>query len=431
MSKVLWISNGRVIDPKNKRDGIGDLYAVDGKIVASLTDEQKKSAEKVDASGLVVCPGFVDIHVHFREPGQTHKESILTGSEAAAAGGFTSVVCMANTTPPIDNPGLVQSLKDIIARDAIVNVYLTATLTKGMEGKELSPTGSLKKAGVVALTDDGLCVQDNEIMRRGVEYAHMHGLPVSDHCQDVSLTRGAVMHEGDWSLRLGLKGWPAAAEDLMVSRNIILSEYTGAQIHLQHISSAYSVDLIRGAKKRGVNVTAEATPHHITLTDSCLKDYNTNFKMNPPLRTDKDRAALIAGLLDGSIDAISTDHAPHSFTEKDQEIDKAPFGIIGLETSFAVCMETLVEGKHCDLPFLIGLMTCKASEVLKLGKGTLSAGEAADIAIIDPDETWVFDKSSVFGRSKNSPWLGKTFKGRVKKTIVAGKIVFDGNKIIR
>ncbi len=430
MSKILWIKNGRVIDPANDRDDVGDVYAVDGLIVNNLSPEQKSSATVHDATELIVIPGIVDIQVHLREPGQLHKECVKTGSWAAAAGGITSMVCMGNTTPPCDNAGTIQYLINIIKRDSIVNIYPVGTASIGMKGEALTPTGSLKKAGAVAITDDGHCIQDNEIMRRAVEYAKMHDLILMDHCQDYALTKNSVMNESEMSLRLGLKGWPNAAEDIIVARNIILAESTNAHIHLQHISSATAVDFIRRAKSRHIRVTAEAMPHHIALTDVSLKDYNTNFKMNPPLRTERDRLALIAGLLDGTIDCIATDHAPHSPTEKDVEFDKAPFGIIGLETSLAVCLGVLVHDKHCDLPYLIELMTCKPSEILNLDKGTLSEGSEADICVFDPLESWIVHENGFFSRSKNSPWIGEELRGKVKKTFVKGNLVFNGEYIL-
>mgnify|MGYP000894227160 FL=1 len=280
----LIIKGARVIDPAAQRDAKGDVFIKDGKFVASLSAADKKRAKKIDAAGLVACPGLVDIHVHFREPGQTHKETIATGSHCAAAGGFTTVVCMPNTSPVADNAGTIQFINDAIRRDAVVKVLPTGCITVGMKGQALAPIGSLKRMGVVAITDDGDCVQSNELMRRACEYAKMFGLPLMDHCQDHSMTQGAVMNEGVMSTRLGLRGWPNAAEDLIVSRNVILSGYTGAHIHLQHISSKLSVEIIRRAKARGVRITAEATPHHIALTDEALAGYDTNFKMNPPLR---------------------------------------------------------------------------------------------------------------------------------------------------
>ena len=429
MSDILWIQNGRVIDPANQRDAVGDVFAVDGLIVDSLSEAQKAEATVVDAKGLVVAPGLVDIHVHFRDPGQTHKEDIRSGTEAAAAGGFTSVVCMPNTSPVCDNAGTIQRILDKVEREAVVRVYPTGCLTIGMNGEQLAPTGQLKNAGVVAMTDDGSCVQSNEIMRRAVEYAKMFDLPVMDHCQDASLTKGAVMNEGEWSLRLGLQGWPKAAEDIIVARNVILAEMTGAHIHMQHVSSAVSVDILRRALDRGAPVSGEASPHHIEFTDADLHDYDTVYKMNPPLRTDADREALIEGLCNGTLACIATDHAPHSPTEKDQEFDYAPFGIIGLENSLASSLTTLYHSKRLGLSEVIALMTHKGAELCKLDAGTLSLGAAADICLFDPDEEWTVDVEKFFSKSRNCPWHGKTLKGAVKATYVGGQQVFDGQCI--
>jgi dihydroorotase len=421
---ALWIRNARVIDPASRRDKVGDLFVLDGRMVARLSPADRRRARKIDARGLVAVPGLVDIHVHFREPGQTHKETIETGSRAAAAGGFTTVVCMPNTTPPADNAGTIQYILDAVRRDAVVKVLPTGCITTGMQGETLAPIGSLKRAGVVAITDDGDCVQSNEVMRRAFEYAKMFNLPVMDHCQDQSMTDGAVMNEGDVSIRLGLRGWPNAAEDLIVSRNVILSAYTGAHIHMQHISSARSVAILRRAKADGVSVTAEATPHHIALTDESLATYDTNFKMNPPLRTERDRRAVIRGLRDGTLDCIATDHAPHKDYEKDKEFDYAPNGIIGLETALPVVLEVLVRQAKFKLPHVIDLMTRRPAGVLGLAAGTLAAGSAADICIFDPDEAWTYDAKAGSSKSSNSPWNGRTFRGRVKTTIVDGRVVF-------
>ncbi len=429
MSHILWIKNGRVIDPANQRDANGDIFAVDGKIVDSISDAQKTDATLVDATGLVVAPGLVDIHVHFRDPGQTHKEEIRSGTEAAAAGGFTSVVCMPNTSPVCDNAGTIQRIMDKVEREAVVHVYPTGCLTVGMKGDQLAPTGQLKRAGVIAMTDDGACVQSNEIMRRAVEYAKMFDLPIMDHCQDTSLTEGAVMNEGEWSLRLGLQGWPKAAEDIIVARNVILAELTGAHIHMQHISSATSVDILRRAIDRGATVSGEASPHHIEFTDADLRDYDTVFKMNPPLRTDADRESLIEGLIDGTLACIATDHAPHSPTEKDQEFDAAPFGIIGLENSLASSLTTLYHSKRLGLSEVLALLTHKGAEICKLDAGTLSTGAPADICLFDPDEEWTVDANKFFSKSCNCPWLGRTLKGVVKSTYVDGRQVFDGQSI--
>jgi dihydroorotase len=421
---ALWIKNARIIDPAAKRDSAGDLYAVDGRIVAGLSADQKRKARKIDARGLVAAPGLVDIHVHFREPGQTHKETIATGSRAAAAGGFTTVVCMPNTTPPADNAGTIQYIMDAIRRDSIVKVLPTGCITIGMKGDTLAPIGSLKRAGVVAITDDGDCVQSNELMRRAIEYAKMFGLPVMDHCQDESMTEGAVMNEGDMSIRLGLRGWPNAAEDVIVSRNVIVSAYTGAHIHMQHVSSARSVDILRRAKADGVKVTGEATPHHIALTDAALATYDTNFKMNPPLRTEEDRKAIIEGLRDGTLDCIATDHAPHTDYEKDKEFDYAPNGIIGLETALPIVLDVLARQSRFRLSSVIDLMTRKPAELLGLPAGTLAAGAAADVCLFDPDESWTYDAKAGQSKSSNSPWSGQKLKGRVKTTIVDGRVVF-------
>jgi dihydroorotase len=429
MSNILWIQGGRVIDPANNRDSVSDVFAIDGKLVGSLNEAQKAEATQVDASGLVVAPGLVDIHVHFRYPGQTHKEDISSGTKAAAAGGFTSVVCMPNTSPVCDNAGTIQRIMDEVRRKAVIKVYPTGCLTLGMQGEHLAPTGQLKNAGVVAMTDDGQCVQNNEIMRRAVEYAKMFDLIIMDHCQDASLTKGAVMNEGEWSLRLGLRGWPKAAEDIIVARNVILAEITGAHIHMQHVSSSASVDILRRAKERGVPVSGEASPHHIEFTDAKLADYDTGFKMNPPLRTDADREALIQGLCDGTLDCIATDHAPHTPTEKDCEFDYAPFGIIGLENSLASSLGTLYHSKRLSLNEVIALMTHKGAELCKLDAGTLSDGAPADICLFDPDESWTVDADKFFSKSRNCPWHGQTLKGKVKATFVNGKQIFDGQSI--
>ncbi|HTB81137.1 MAG TPA: dihydroorotase [Opitutaceae bacterium] len=426
---ALWITHARIIDPAAKRDAAGDLFVRDGLLVDSLSAADRKRAKKIDGRGLVACPGLVDIHVHFREPGQTHKETIATGSRAAAAGGFTTVVCMPNTAPVADNAGTIQFIKDAAARAAVVRVLPTGCITVGQKGEQLAPTGSLKRAGIVAITDDGHCVQNNELMRRAVEYAKMFDLPVMDHCQDDALTHDAAMNEGVMSTRLGLRGWPHAAEDIIVARNVILSEYTGGHIHLQHISSKFSVGVIRRAKARGVRITAEATPHHIALTDDALATYDTNFKMNPPLRTEADRQEILAGLRDGTLDCIATDHAPHTTDEKDREFDYAPFGILGLETALPVCLDVLVRQNKFKLPYVIDLMTRKPAQILKLPAGTLAPGAAADLTLFDPDEKWRYDAKAGFSKSSNSPWHGQTLTGRVKATVVAGRVVFADGKI--
>lgn len=424
--RTLWIRGGRVIDPASARDAIGDVFVVDGCFVDELSPAARARAQVVDATGLVVAPGLVDIHVHLREPGQTHKENIATGTAAAAAGGFTAVVCMPNTSPVADNVGTIQAILDAIERDAVVNVYPTGCITVGQKGEHLAPIGSLHRAGVIAITDDGHCVQDNELMRRAVEYAHMFNLCVMDHCQDAALTRDAVMNEGHWSLRLGLRGWPNSAEDIIVARNVVLSSYTGAHIHLQHISSANAVDLIRRAKGRGIRISAEASPHHLDLTDESVRTYDTRFKMNPPLRTEADRQALINGVLDGTLDCIATDHAPHTDDEKDAEFDRAPFGVTGLETSLAVSLEVLFHSGRTSLLKVIELMTHRPAALLNLPRGTLAAGREADLVIFDPHAPWKVEADGFVSRSSNSPWIGRTLRGVVHSTWVRGQQVWDG-----
>jgi len=426
MSERSIVRGGRMIDPRSGRDEIGDLF-IDGDRISKPFGPE--GARQIDANGLVVCPGLVDIHVHFREPGQTHKEDIGSGTRAAAAGGFTSVICMPNTSPVCDNAGTIQYIHEAIAKKAIVRVYPTGCLTKGMAGEELAPIGSLKRAGAVAVTDDGLCVQNNALMRQVATYSKMFGLPVMDHCQDATLTEGSVMHEGNWSLRLGLKGWPAAAEDIIVARNIVLAELTGAHIHMQHVSSANSVELLRQAKKNGIPVTGEASPHHISLTDKYLGGYDPYFKMNPPLRSEEHRQALIEGLRDGTLDCIATDHAPHREYEKDVEFDRAPFGIVGLETALPVCLETLHRSSGFSLPDVVSLMTDRPARLMGLDAGTLEIDAPADVTIFDPEREWTPSREEFQSRSDNSPWLHRPLKGRTVHTFVGGKLVFAEGRI--
>lgn len=425
-----WIHGGHVIDPANGRDGVGDIFVRNGKIAKDLNEHERAEARKVDATGLVVCPGLVDIHVHFRDPGQTQKEDIGSGTRAAAAGGFTTVVCMPNTSPPADNPGTLQRILDTASREACVKVYPTGCITVNMEGKSLAPIGSLKKAGAVAITDDGQCVQNNELMRRAIEYASMFGLPIMDHCQDMSMTENSVMNEGEWSLRLGLKGWPSAAEDLIIARNVVLSQHTGAHVHMQHVSTAYGVDIIRRAKKRGIRVTGEATPHHLYFTDADCRNYNTYFKMNPPLRSEKDREAVIEGIADGTLEVIATDHAPHTPDEKDCEFDYAPFGIIGLETALPATLEALFHSGKMKLADIVQRMTAAPAGLLGLQAGNLTTGAAADITLFDPHREQTIDASQFQSKSRNCPWHGRSLRGTVTHTFVNGRLVWNGREIL-
>ena len=418
MKKEFIVKNARVVDPSQNLDKVCDVKICNGKFVESVS----KSAKVIDAKGLILAPGFVDLHVHLREPGQTSKESVATGTAAAAAGGFTSIVAMPNTSPAADNPSTIRLINDIIEETAVVNVYQSACITEGRQGEKLAPLGSLKSMGVRAITDDGSCIQSAEIMRNAMQYAKMFGLFVMDHCQESTLTSSGQIHEGEWSVRLGLGGWPSAAEDIIVSRDIILAKYTNSHIHLQHISSAYSIDLIRQAKKRGISVSAEATPHHLALTDACLKDFDTNYKMCPPLRSEEDRKALIKGVVDGSIEVIATDHAPHTETEKDREFNLAPFGITGFETAFSVCHDVLVRSKKIDMLKLVKLMSTRPAELLGIDAGTLKVGSPADFVLIDENAEYFYN--SPVSRSSNSPWLNKKLKGRVVQTFVGGKLVY-------
>jgi len=420
--KITRITNGRIIDPANNRDEVADLWLADGKITAP---QPGCETETLDARGLVVSPGLIDIHVHLREPGQSHKETIATGTRAAAAGGFTSIVAMPNTNPSADSAATITWIKEKAAREACVNVFCTGAITKGLRGEELAPFGSLFNAGVVALTDDGHCIQNHEIMRRAVEYARMFGLTVMDHCQDYSLVGDGIMHEGEWSLRLGIPGWPRAGEEMIVARNIMLAELCDSPIHCQHISSGGSVRLLREARARGVKISGEVCPHHIALTDATLAAFDSNFKMNPPLRTEDDIEAIIEGIADGTLTILCSDHAPHAFYEKEVEIDHAPFGITGLENEFSTFCDILVHKRAAiSLARLIALYTAEPARLLKLDRGTLSVGAPGDVTIIDPDLEWTFDKNKSVSLSHNTPFHGHTWKGRAVRTIVAGETVW-------
>ena len=424
--KNLHIKNGRVIDPANRRDEKADIFIVDGRIAAKPPSGK---CETLDAAGLVVAPGLIDIHVHLREPGQSHKETIATGTRAAAAGGFTSVVAMPNTSPAADSSATIAWIHERAKANACVNVFCTGAITKGLAGEELAPFGALAAAGVVALTDDGHCVQSHEVMRRAIEYARMFNLPVMDHCQDYSLVGDGVMHEGEWSLRLGLPGWPRMGEEMIVARNIMLAELCRSPIHCQHISSGGSVRLLREARKRGVPVSGEVCPHHIALTDASLKTFDTNFKMNPPLRAQEDVEAIIEGIADGTLNILCSDHAPHASYEKEVEFDHAPFGITGLETEFAAFCDILVhKRKAISLERLIELYTLEPARLLSLDRGTLSDGVPGDVTLIDPDLEWTFDKNDSRSLSHNTPFDKCTWKGRAVATIVSGKIVWQAAK---
>jgi dihydroorotase len=423
MSTII-IRNGRILDPANQRDEVADLAIVNGKI-APKSEVTARKSEEIDAKGLIVAPGLIDSHVHLREPGFSHKETIESGARAAAAGGFTTVVCMPNTSPVADNPSTIAWIKDRAEATACVNVLPTGAITKNIAGEELAPIGSLAKAGVVAITDDGHCVQNHELMRRAVEYARMFDLPVLDHCQDYDLVGSALVHEGHWSTLLGLPGWPAAGEQAIVMRNILLAELCQHHIHCQHISAAGSVSLIREARAKGVKISGEVCPHHVALTDESIQDFDTNYKMNPPLRSRRDVDAIVDGIADGTLSILCSDHAPHAHFEKEVEFDMAPFGILGLETELGIFLDLLVH-KHRKIPLsrLIEMYTVEPARLLKLEAGTLSIGAKADVTLIDPDLEWTVNVDDFQSLSRNSPFHGWTLKGRAVRTIVAGHTVW-------
>ena len=420
------IRNGRLIDPANNRDEIADLVIVDGRIAEKSEIRNPKSEiDEIDAGNLIVCPGLIDMHVHLREPGFAHKETIESGARAAAAGGFTTIVCMPNTSPVPDNPSTIAWIKDRAAEAACVNVLPTGAISRNLAGEELAPIGSLAQAGVVAITDDGHCIQNHEVMRRAVEYARMVGLPLLDHCQDYNLAGNGVVNEGYWSTLLGLPGWPAASEEAIVMRNILLAELCDHHIHCQHLSTAGSVRLLREARARGVKISGEVCPHHVALTDEAIQNFDTNYKVNPPLRARTDVDALLEGIADGTLSILCSDHAPHATFEKEVEFDAAPFGIIGLETELGLFLDLLVH-KHgkIDILRLIEMYTVEPARLLRINAGTLSIGAPADVTVIDPNLEWTARVDKFESASRNSPFDGWKLKGRAVRTIVEGKTVW-------
>ena len=428
----LIIAGGRVIDPALGFGKDADIYIKDDLITNISTDTAKskkligsKDNEKViDASGALVVPGLIDMHVHLREPGREDKETIVTGCNAASAGGFTSVCCMPNTFPVIDNQ---ETVKFVLTRaeEATARVYVIGAVTKMQKGEELAEIGDLVNAGVVAISDDGLYIQNPEIMRRALEYAKMFDIPVITHAEDTYLCSGAVMNESFQSTRLGMKGSPAVAEEIAVHRDIKLAEFVGGRLHIAHVSTAGAVQAIRTAKAEGVRVTAEAAPHHFTLTDEEIgKEFNSCLRVNPPLRTQKDVDAVIEGLVDGTIDCIASDHAPHAEEEKDVEFDHAPPGMIGLETSLGLVKTQLIDKGYLNWADAIRKMSYNPARILKLSGGTLEIGSKADIAIIDPEKKWIVKSDKFRSKSKNSPFIGRKLIGRVECTLLSGNVVF-------
>jgi len=418
----LAITGGRVIDPESGTDRVADVCVRDG-IIKSVgkTAGKMRAREIIDARGKIVVPGLIDMHTHLREPGREDEETIYTGSCAAVAGGFASVCCMPNTNPPIDNQETVRFVYQK-AKDAKCRVYCVGCVTKGQKGEELTEMNDLVQAGVVAVSDDGRPVASGQVMRNALEYSKMFDLPVISHCEDASLSDSGVMHEGLVSTELGMCGMPSAAEEVMVARDIMLGDFTGARVHIAHVSTEGSVELIRLAKKRGIRVSCEATPHHFTLTHEIIRTFDTNAKVNPPLRTEGDVQAIKRGLKDGTIDCIATDHAPHSIEEKEVEFDFAPFGLVGLETALGLVVTELIDRRILTWAQALAKLTINPARILGLETGRLKANSPADITIIDPKASWTVDPSRFQSKSKNSPFGGRKLRGKVVCTIVDGKV---------
>lgn len=425
----LLLKGGRIIDPAQKLDKVGDVLIEGGVIAAVGGNVEAKDAEVFDARGLVVAPGLIDMHAHLREPGQEAKEDFASGTRAAAAGGFTTVCSMPNTRPPVDDAVLVNGLIRRAELEGLVNVKIIGALTKGQEGKELAEVGDMLLAGAVALSDDGRHVANARLLRTGFEYAGMFGGLIISHAEEATLVEEGFMHEGAVSAMLGLKGRPAVAEDIAVGRDIMLAEYTGGRLHVAHVSTAGAVELIRQAKARGVRVTAEATPHNLTLTDEAVMGYDPATKVNPPLRSQEHVDALVAGLKDGTIDCIATDHAPHAFEEKDMEFRYAPSGFAGLETALGVVLTGLYHSGRLTLPEVIEKLTAAPARVLGLEAGSLKAGAAADVAVIDAEAEWTVDSAKFYTRGKCTPFEGRTLKGRAVATIAAGRLVMRNGEV--
>ena len=422
----LAITGGRVIDPETKMDRIADIFIRDGVIKRiEKTKGKIRARETIDAKGKIVVPGLIDMHTHLREPGREDEETIYTGSCAAVAGGFASICCMPNTQPPIDNQETVKFVYQK-AKEAKCKIFCVGCITKGQKGEELTEIYDLVRSGVVAISDDGMPVPNSQVLRNALEYSRMFDLPVISHCEDLNLSSSGVMHEGFVSTTLGMCGIPSIAEETIVARDIKLAEFTKAKIHIAHVSTEGSVDLIRQAKKKGIKVTCEATPHHFTLTHEIIRTFDTNAKVNPPLRTKRDVGALKRGLSDGTIDCIATDHAPHSVEEKEVEFDSAPPGMVGLETALGLVITELVNRRILSWTQAIAKMTVNPARILNLKSGRIKRNFPADITIIDPKVSWIVDPTKFQSKSKNSPFGGRRLQGKVFCTIVDGKVVYEG-----
>jgi len=424
--RPLLIKGGRVVDPSQRLDAILDLLLMGGKVAALAESvDTPPDAVLMQADGFVVTPGLIDVHVHLREPGQEHKETIHSGAVAAAAGGFTAVCSMPNTIPPIDDPAAVGFVVAAGKKAGAARVYPMGAISLGLKGEVLTEFGGLVEAGAVAVTDDGRPVMDSGLMRLAMEYAQAFDIPVVDHPEDLTLSRDGTMNEGLTSSRLGLKGKPNASEDIHIIRDILLAELTGGRLHIQHVSTRFGVEAIRQGKARGVRVTGEATPHHLLLTDTAVDAYRTEAKMNPPLRSPEDRDAVREGVKDGTLDVIATDHAPHHYDEKEAAFDDAPNGIVGLETALGLVYGHLVEGGLLDLSTMVTRMSVTPARLFKLPGGTLTPGSPADVTVFDPDAEWTVDPNAFLSKSRNTPFAGWTLKGKPRYTIVDGQVVWE------
>jgi dihydroorotase len=421
------LRGGRVVDPSQKLDGVRDVLMADGRIVqVGQGLEASGDTRVLECAGLVVTPGLIDVHVHLREPGSEHKETIATGARAAAAGGFTSICAMPNTDPPMDDPATVSFVAAEGRRVGSTRVYPVGCISAGRKGERLALIGEMVEAGAVAITDDGSPVMDSGLMRLALLYAQSFDIPVADHPEDLTLSGRGHMNAGLVSTRLGLPGKPNAAEDIHIVRDLLLAELTGGHIHLQHVSTRFGVESIRQAKARGVRVTAEASPHHLILTEEAVEGYRTEAKMNPPLRTAEDRDAVRAGLADGTLDTLATDHAPHHYDEKEAAFTDAPNGIVGLETALSLVLTHVVGEGVIDLPTMVERMSCQPARAFKLPGGTLKEGSVADVTVFDPAATWTVDRSGFRSKSRNTPFHGWTLKGVVRWTLVDGRAVYEG-----
>ncbi|MBU1026498.1 MAG: dihydroorotase [Candidatus Margulisbacteria bacterium] len=428
MAKIL-IKNGRVIDPASNVDGVRDVLIENGRVTAVKSRLTLRQSPAIDAKGMLVLPGLIDMHSHLRDPGRPDKETIFSGTRSAAMGGFTSICCMANTSPVIDTPAAVKYVLSKAAEEGAVNVYPVAAITVGLKGEALAEMGLMREAGAIAFSDDGNPVADAGMMRKALEYAAQFGAPIISHCEEKGLAHGGSMNESALSTAIGLPGIPALSEEIMVARDIMLAEEFGL-VHIAHVSSAKSVELIRRAKRRGVKITCETCPHYFSLTEEAVRNYDTNAKVNPPLKSKKDVQAIIRGLKDGTIDVIATDHAPHNIEEKNVEFNRAAFGMVGFETALALALTNLAETKALKLKNLVKKFTVVPAQILNLNKGTLKVGSDADVIIVDPKAEWTVDPAKFASKSKNSPFGGFKLNGKVLYTVVGGKVVVKNGKLL-